>query len=116
MAIHCVVFELGRELEEYRQFFKHLDAQQYVDVSQNCRLLFSLNSAESLQKYLENFVHPGDTVFVGEIGLRWALNKSFEKTEWLRELQALQDNRQRAATSESSSASEASLAEQKTPQ
>ena len=96
MAIHCIVFELGRERDEYRQFFKHLDAQQYADVSRNCRLLFSHNSAESLQKYFENFIYPGDTLFVGEIGLRWALNKNFEATEWLRELQALHENSQRA--------------------
>lgn len=97
MAIHCIVFELGRDHDEYRQFFKHLDAQQQVGVCQNCRLVFSSNTAESLQKYFENFVYPGDTLFVGEIGLRWALNKNFESTEWLRELQSLNDNRQRAA-------------------
>lgn len=97
MAIHCIVFELSRGRDEYRQFFKHLDAQRFADVCQNCRLLFSNNTAESLQKYFENFIYPGDTLFVGEIGSHWALNKNFEATEWLRELQALNDNRQRAA-------------------
>lgn len=96
MAIYCIVFELGRARDEYRQFFKHLDAQHHADVCQNCRLLHSSNTAESLQKYFENFIYPGDTLFVGEIGSHWALNKNFEATEWLRELQALHDNRQRA--------------------
>lgn len=99
MAIHCMVFELLRERDDYRQFFKHLNAQQYVDVGPSCRLLFSNNTAESVQKYFANFVYPGDTLFVGEVGLSWALNKNFEATEWLRELQALHDNRQRAAQS-----------------
>ena len=104
MAIHCFVFELQRDAAEYRQFFKHLDAQRYVEVCRNCRLVFSQNSAESLQKYFENFIHPGDTLFVGEIGAHWALNKNFEATEWLRELQALSDIRQSAAQDETSPA------------
>ena len=95
MAIHCVVFQLRREADEYRRFFGHLDAQQHADVCDNCRLLFSHNSAESLQKYLANFIFPGDTLFVGEIGAGWALNSNFETTEWLRELQALSEQRQR---------------------
>ncbi len=97
MAIHCIVFELKRERQEYRQFFNNLDAQQQVDVCQNCRLLFSHNSAESVQKYFENFIYVGDTLFVGEVSSRWALNKNFEATEWLRELQSLHEKRQRAA-------------------
>ncbi len=102
MAIYCIVFELGRSSEEYPQFFKNLDAQQQVNVCRNCRLLFSNNTAESLQKYFENFIHPGDTLFVGEIGSHWALNKNFEATEWLRELQALNDNRHRVAKTDTS--------------
>ena len=97
MAIHCIVFELQRERDEYRQFFKHLDAQQQVSVCQNCRLLFSHNSADSVQKYFENFIYAGDTLFVGEIGSHWALNKNFEATEWLRELQSLNEKRRLTA-------------------
>lgn len=97
MAIHCIVFELKRARTEYQPFFKHFDTQQYAEICQNCRLLFSHNSVESVQKFLENFIYPGDTLFVGEIGLHWALNKNFEATEWLRELQALNETRQRAA-------------------
>ncbi len=96
MAIHCIVFELQRERDEYRQFFKHLDAQQQVGVCQNCRLLFSHNSAESVQRYFENFIYAGDTLFVAEVGPHWALNKNFAATEWLRELQALNENQQLA--------------------
>ncbi len=100
MTIHCVVFELKRSRDEYRQFFRHLDAQRSAEVCPNCRLLFSHNTAESLQTYLENFMYPGDTLFVGEIGLHWALNKNFEATEWLRELEALHEHRQRALEAE----------------
>lgn len=98
MAIYCIVFELQRERDEYRKFFKQLDAQQHVNVCQNCRLLFSHNSADSVQKYFENFIYADDTLFVGEIGPHWALNKNFEATEWLRELQSLNEKRQLAAT------------------
>lgn len=91
MAIHCIVFELRRERDEYRQFFKHLDAQRHAAICQNCRLVFSPNTASSLQKYFENFIYPGDTLFVGEIGPQWALNNNFEATEWLRELQSLSE-------------------------
>lgn len=98
MAIYCVVYELQRDRVEYRQFFKHLDAQQNVVVCQNCRLLFSHNTAESIHKYLENFIYGDDTLFIGEIGARWALNKNFEATEWLRELQSLNEIRQSMAT------------------
>jgi hypothetical protein len=97
MAIHCIVFELQRERDEYRQFFKHLDAQQQVSICQNCRLLFSHNSAESVEKYFENFIYSGDTLFVAEISPQWALNKNFEATEWLRELQSLNEKRQLTA-------------------
>ncbi len=107
MAIHCVVFELRRAQDDYRQFFRHLQAQQQVAVCENCRLIFSRNSADSLQKYLENFIHPDDTLFVGEIGLRWALNKNFEATEWLRELQALSDRQQLMAEHDRSNAPKA---------
>ena len=105
MAIHCIVFELQREREEYRQFFKHLDAQQHVDVGQNCRLLFSHNSADAVQKFLENFICAGDTLFVGELGPHWTLNKNFEATEWLRELQSLTEKRQRAAAQDADNCS-----------
>ncbi|HET8711426.1 MAG TPA: hypothetical protein VFM32_08625 [Spongiibacteraceae bacterium] len=98
MAIYCVVFELQRGRDEYRQFFQRLDAQQQAFICQDCRLLFSRNSAESLQTYFENFIHPGDTLFVGEISHHWTLNRDFEATEWLRELQMLELNRQRAIT------------------
>jgi hypothetical protein len=94
MAIYCVVFELQRAREEYRQFLKHLDSQQQVSICENCRLVYSHNSAESLQTYLENFIYAGDTLFVGEISSKWVLNKNFEATEWLRELQFLSEHRQ----------------------
>lgn len=88
MAIYCVVFELHRDPDEYRQFFSHLDTQQQTPVCDTCRLLFSLNSADAIRNYLSSFIHPNDTLFVGEIGAHWALNKNFESTEWLRELQS----------------------------
>jgi len=91
MAIYCVVFELHREPDEYHPFFKHLDAQQQTRVCETCRLLFSLNSADAIRNYLGSFIYSNDTLFVGEIGAHWALNKNFETTEWLRELQSLYD-------------------------
>lgn len=96
MAIYCVVFELRREHEEYRQFFKHLDAQQSQTICGNCRLLFSRNSADAIKSFLENFIYPSDRLFVGEMGEHWALNRDYEATEWLRELQSLNDARQLA--------------------
>jgi hypothetical protein len=97
MAIHCVVFELHRDAEEYRQFFKHLDAHQSVSICRNCRLLFSRHSADSIKKYLENFIYSNDTIFVVETRNHWALNRNFESTEWLRELQHLDEIREAPA-------------------
>jgi hypothetical protein len=103
MAIYCVVFELHRDPDEYRQFFKHLDMHQQTRVCATCSLLFSLNSADSIRNYLGSFIYSNDTLFVGEIGSHWALNKNFEATEWLRELQSLQEGRYQAAAKDTSS-------------
>lgn len=89
MAIHCVVFALQRSPEEYQPFFRHLDEHQGVVVCANCRLLFSRHSAEVLKDYLQNFVYADDVVLVAETSNHWALNRGFEATEWLRELQHL---------------------------
>ena len=99
MAIYCVVYELRREPDEYRQFFRHLDAQQGAVICGNCRLLFSRNTADAIRRFLENFIYPNDLLFVGEIGEHWALNRNYEATEWLRELQSLHALGQLAATS-----------------
>jgi hypothetical protein len=93
MPIYSVVFELRRPRNEYRQFFKKLDDQQSVTICSTCRLLFSNNSPEAIKNYLQNFIFPGDIVFVADTDTRWALNKNFEATEWLRELQSLHDAR-----------------------
>lgn len=93
MPIYCVVFELRQPRSEYRQFFKKLDDQQSVTICTTCRLLYSNNSAEALKNYLQNFLFPGDTLFVADTDTHWALNRNFEATEWLRELQALHDAR-----------------------
>jgi hypothetical protein len=87
------VFELQHPRSEYRQFFSGLDEQQSVAICATCRLLFSNNSAEAIKNYLQNFVFPDDVIFVADTSTRWALNKNFEATEWLRELQALYDAR-----------------------
>jgi hypothetical protein len=55
--------------------------------------LFSNNSPEAIKNYLQNFIFPGDILFVADTDIRWALNKNFEATEWLRELQSLHDAR-----------------------
>lgn len=94
MPIYCVVFELHHARNEYRQFFKKLDGQQSVAICATCRLLFSNNSADAIKNYLQNFLFPDDVVFVADTNTRWALNKNFEATEWLRELQALYDARE----------------------
>ena len=89
MSIYCVVFDLLHPREEYAQFFNRLNEQQGAAVSPTCRLVFSQNSSDMLMHYLENFIYPSDTLFVGEIAAQWALNKNYEATEWLRELQSL---------------------------
>jgi hypothetical protein len=94
MPIYCVVFELHHPRTEYRQFFKGLDDQQSVTICATCRLLFSNNSADAIKNYLQNFVFAEDIIFVADTNTRWALNKNFEATEWLRELQALYDARE----------------------
>lgn len=93
MPIYSVVFELQHARSEYRQLFNALDEQQSVVICATCRLLFSNNSAEAIKNYLQNFVFPDDIIFVADTNTRWALNKNFEATEWLRELQALYDAR-----------------------
>lgn len=93
MPIHCVVFELQQPRSEYRQFFKKLDDHQSVVISSTCRLLHSNNSVEAIKNYLQNFIFPGDILFVTDTDTRWAMNQNFEATEWLRELQALHDAR-----------------------
>lgn len=105
MAIYCVVFELHRDLDEYVQFFKHLDAQQQTRICATCRLVFSLNSADAIRNYLGNFIYSDDTLFVGEIGAHWALNKNFEATEWLRELQSWHTGRIERSTADNLSKS-----------
>lgn len=91
MSIYCVVFNLQHPREEYAQFFSHLDEHQGTVISANCRLVFSHNAADVLMHYLENFVFSNDTLFVGEMASHWALNRNYEATEWLRELQSLSD-------------------------
>jgi hypothetical protein len=91
MAIYCVVFDLQHPHEEYSQFFAHLDKHQSSVISPNCRLVFAHNSAAVLMHYLENFIFSNDTLFVAELASLWALNKNFEATEWLRELQSLNE-------------------------
>jgi hypothetical protein len=93
MPIYCVVFELRQPRSEYRQFFKKLDDRQSVTICSTCRLLHSDNSPEAVKNYLQNFLFPGDILFVSDTDTRWALNRNFEATEWLRELQALHDAR-----------------------
>ena len=93
MPIHSVVFELRQPRSEYRQFFKKLDDHQSVVICSTCRLLYSNNSADSVKNYLQNFLFPGDILFVADTDTRWSLNRNFEATEWLRELQALHDAR-----------------------
>jgi hypothetical protein len=93
MAVHCVVFELRRERGAYEQFFRHLDNEQTAAVGENCRLLFSRHSPEAIQTYLQNFIFSGDLLLVVESSNRWALNRGFEATEWLRELQHLEQLR-----------------------
>jgi len=93
MPIYCVVFELRRARTEYRQFFKKLDDQQSVAICATCRLIYSNNSPDAIKNYLQNFVFPGDIIFVADTDTHWALNKNFEATEWLRELQSLHDAR-----------------------
>lgn len=93
MPIYCVVFELRQPRSEYRQFFKKLDDHQSAAICATCRLLYSNNSAEALKNYLQNFLFPGDILFIADTDTHWALNRNFEATEWLRELQALHDAR-----------------------
>ncbi len=93
MGIHCVVFELQREQDEYQQFYRHLDEHQSVSIGANCRLLFSRHSAEALKNYLQNFVYANDLVFVAQTNNHWALNHNYEATEWLRELEHLHERR-----------------------
>lgn len=97
MGIYCVVFELHREHDEYQQFFKHLDTHQSVIICGNCRLVFSRHSAETIKNYLQNFIYGNDTILVAETSNVWAMNRDFEATEWLRELQHLNDIRDAAA-------------------
>jgi hypothetical protein len=85
------VFDLQHARAEYTQFFSHLDEHQGAAVSPNCRLVYSHNAAGVLMHYLENFIYSNDTVFVGEMASHWALNKNYEATEWLRELESLSD-------------------------
>lgn len=87
MGVHCVVFELRREPEEYAQFFKHLDGDRCMPISPHCRLLYSPHSPEAVKDYLQHFIYPKDLLLVVETTNRWALNQGFEATEWLRELQ-----------------------------
>jgi hypothetical protein len=94
MGIHCVVFELHRERDEYRQFFNHLDKHQSVTVCNNCRLLFSRHSADAIKNYLQNFIYGNDVIFVAETNNDWALNRDYESTEWLRELEHLNQVRE----------------------
>jgi hypothetical protein len=100
MPIYSVVFELRQPRAEYRQFFKRLDDQQSFAICATCRLVYSNNSAESIKNYLQNFIFPGDILFVADTDTRWALNKNFEATEWLRELQSLHDARAAILASE----------------
>lgn len=93
MPIHCVVFELRHPRNEYRQFFRKLDDHQSVVICSTCRLLYSNNSSEAIKNYLQNFILAGDILFVTDTDTRWAMNKNFEATEWLRELQSLHDAR-----------------------
>lgn len=93
MPIYCVVFELRQPRSEYRQFFKKLDDHQSVVICSTCRLLHSNNSVGAVKDYLQNFIFPGDILFVTDTDTRWAMNKNFEATEWLRELQSLHDAR-----------------------
>lgn len=102
MPIYCVVFELRQPRSDYRQFFKKLDDHQSVAICTTCRLLYSNNSADALKNYLQNFLFPGDILFVADTDTQWALNRNFEATEWLRELQSLHDARAALLDAESS--------------
>lgn len=93
MPIYCVVFELRQPRSEYRQFFRSLDDHQSVVIASSCRLLYSNNSVDAVKDYLQNFIFPGDILFVTDTDTRWAMNRNFEATEWLRELQSLHDAR-----------------------